>query len=100
MAVSERIFWKIYAGVIGTATTMVAQKLVTKAWEASTGDEPPDPNDPDTPLVHAIIWAVASGLGVGMAQMTMNRYMQKRWNKNMGHGAPGRLKNKLDLDKK
>lgn len=100
MAVSEKIFWKIYAGVIGTATTMVAQKLVTKAWEASTGDEPPDPNDPDTPLTHAVIWALASGLGVGMAQLTMNRLVQKRWNKNMGHSAPGRLKNKLDLDKK
>lgn len=100
MAVSEKIFWKIYAGVLGAATTMAAQKLVTKVWEATTGDEPPDPNDPDTPLTQALIWALASGLGVGVAQLTMNRFVQKRWVRNMGHKAPGPLKNKLDLGKK
>ena len=38
MAVEEKILWKIYAGVLGAATTLLAQKVVTKAWEAATGD--------------------------------------------------------------
>lgn len=100
MALSEKVFWKIYAGVLGAGTTLVAQKLVTKAWEAATGDEPPDPNDPDTPLTSAVIWAIASGLGVGMSQLVMNRFVQRRWLKNMGHRSPGGLSNKLDLSKK
>ncbi|MCC2592821.1 DUF4235 domain-containing protein [Tessaracoccus sp. OS52] len=100
MAVSEKIFWKIYAGVLGATTTLVAQKLVTKIWEATTGDEPPDPNDPETPLSSALIWAISSGLGVGVSQLVMNRFIQRRWLRNMGHNAPGRLINKLDLPRR
>ncbi|MDO5066268.1 MAG: DUF4235 domain-containing protein [Propionibacteriaceae bacterium] len=97
MAVEEKLLWKIYAGAVGAITTLVAQKLVTKAWEAATGDVPPDPNDPDTPLTQAVIWAAASGLGVGMAQLTMNRFMHNRWQSTMGHKGPGRLRNKMDM---
>lgn len=100
MAISEKIFWKVYAGVLGAATTVVAQKLVTKVWEASTGSEPPDPNDPETPLTQAMIWAISSGLGVGMTQLAMNRFVQRRWARNMGRPAPGKLGNKLDINKK
>lgn len=100
MALSEKILWKLYAGVLGAVTTIAAQKLVTLAWEASTGSEPPDPNDPETPLAHALIWAVSSGLGVGIAQLTMNRFVQRRWQQNMGHPAPGKLGNKLDLGRR
>ena len=97
MAVEEKLLWKIYAGALGAATTLLAQKLVTKAWETATGDVPPDPNDPDTPLAQALIWALCSGLGVGMTQLTMNRYMQRRWFSNTGHKSPGQLRNKMDL---
>lgn len=97
MAMTEKLMWKLYAGAIGAVTTIAAQKLVTKLWEASTGDTPPDPNDPDTPLSQALIWAVASGLGVGIAQLTMNRFVQRRWVANFDHKSPGTLRNKLDL---
>ena len=49
MALEEKLVWKIYAGAVGALTTLIAQKLVTKAWEKATGEVPPDPNDPDTP---------------------------------------------------
>ena len=65
MAVEEKILWKIYAGALGAATTLLTQKLITKAWETATGDVPPDPNDPDTPLTQALIWALCSGRGHG-----------------------------------
>ncbi|MEO7586857.1 MAG: DUF4235 domain-containing protein [Arachnia sp.] len=100
MGMSEKVLWKVYAGVLGAVTTLVAQKVVTKVWELSTGDTPPDPNDPDTPLTAALIWAASSGLGVGMAQLAMNRFMQRRWVANMGQKAPGHLFNKLDVSKK
>lgn len=97
MAVSEKLMWKVYAGVLGTVTTIVAQKVVTKVWEASTGDVPPDPNDPETPITQALIWAVASGLGVGVSQIMMNRVVANRWKRNFNQQAPGRLHSKLDL---
>jgi len=96
MQLTQKMIWKIYAGVLGAVTTIAAQKLVTKLWEASTGEAPPDPNDPDTPMSQALIWALASGLGVGVAQLTMNRYMSRHWVKATGAKAPGRLFNKLD----
>jgi len=88
MGMTEKVLWKVYAGVLGAASTLIAQKVVTKVWEMSTGDEPPDPNDPDTPLIKAVIWATASGLGIGISQLVMNRFMQKRWLASMGHKAP------------
>ena len=100
MGLSEKLLWKLYAGLLGAATTLIAQKLVTKIWELSTGDTPPDPNDPDTPLTQALIWAASSGLGVGLTQLAMNRFMQRRWLASTGHMAPGGLANKLDLSKK
>lgn len=97
MAVEEKLIWKIYAGAVGALTTLVAQTVVTKGWEKATGAAPPDPNDPETPVIQAIIWAAASGLGVAVAQITMNRFMHKRWTKAMGHKGPGKLKNKMDF---
>ncbi len=97
MAMTEKLMWKVYAGALGAVTTIVAQKVVTQVWVASTGDTPPDPNDPDTPLTQALVWAVASGLGVGIAQLTMNRFVQRRWVRNFNHASPGKLRNKLDI---
>ena len=97
MALEEKLVWKIYAGAVGALTTLIAQKLVTKAWEKATGEVPPDPNDPDTPLTQAVIWAAASGLGVGMAQLCMNRFMHNRWLSATGHKGPGRLRTKMDM---
>ena len=48
-------------------------------------------------MIQALIWALCSGLGVGMAQLTMNRYMQRRWFSNTGRRSPGRLRNKMDM---
>lgn len=95
MAMTEKIMWKVYAGAVGAVTTIVAQKLVTKVWEVSTGEPPPDPNDPEAPLTQALIWAAASGLGVGMAQLVMNRLVHQRWMANYNHAGPGTLRSKL-----
>ncbi|CAL8967331.1 hypothetical protein TESS_TESS_00062 [Tessaracoccus sp. O5.2] len=97
MALTEKVMWKIYAGVLGALTTLIARKLVTKTWEAATGDPAPDINDPETPVASAIIWAAASGLGVGISQLVMNRYMQRRWMANFAHVGPSRLRTKLDF---
>lgn len=99
MKLTERVIWNIYSGLVGAAATFVAQKVITMAWEAATGEEPPDPNDPEAPFVQALIWAAASGLGVGVTQLTMNRFVTRRWAKNTGHDAPSRLNSLLDVKK-
>ena len=76
---SQNIGFKIYAGLLGTVTTIVTQKLMQAAWKAATGDNPPDPNDPEVPATHAAIWALASGLGLGVSQVALNRFVGRRF---------------------
>ena len=79
MNTSQRMIWNIFAGLIGAATAVVATKLVTKAWEVTTGEAPPAPNDPEVPLRQAVVWMLASGLGISLAQLLMNRFAARQW---------------------
>lgn len=87
MDITEKVIWKVYIGVVGTVTTIAAQKLITYVWRQATGDEPPSPTDPETPWRTAITWAVASGVGVGAAQLVTARLAAKHFHR--GHKAPG-----------
>lgn len=75
------LVWKMYAVLIGTVTTIAATKVMGKVWEVVTGEEPPEPGDPDTPLHLAIVWSAASAIGVGTAQLVTNRGVLKRMRK-------------------
>lgn len=90
MRISQRLVWMIYAGVVGAVATIVSQKAVRGAWRVATGDEPPDPNDPATPLNEALIWSLAGGIGIGISQMMINRFTAARWEKAMGTPAPSK----------
>ncbi len=90
MNVSQRLLWNLYAGAVGALSALIAQKAVRGAWKLATGDEPPDPNDPATPISEAVIWAVAGGIGIGVAQLLTNRLAATQWEKAMGTPAPTR----------
>jgi len=85
---SQKLLWNVYAGAVGALTAVVAQKAVRGMWKIATGQEPPDPNDPATPLNEAVAWALAGGIGIGVAQMLMNRFAATRWQAVMGRPAP------------
>lgn len=95
MKTSEKLVWQVYSGLLGALTTLIAQQAMTRAWKLATGEEPPNPNDPDVPFSEAITWAVATGIGVGVTQLSMNRYMSRRWQTNMGRNVPKTLRNRL-----
>jgi hypothetical protein len=88
MNLSKRLVWSVYATILGTLAATVAAKAVSTVWELSTGDEPPEPNDPEVPLRRALTWAIASGIGVGVAQLMVNRFAAAGWAKVMGTPAP------------
>jgi hypothetical protein len=88
METSKKLLWNLYAGGIGALTTIVAAKVVNGVWQAATGDAPPDPNDPNVPLRRALTWAIASGIGIGLAQLVVNRVAADQWTKAMGTPAP------------
>ena len=95
--VPEKLLWKIYAGVIGAVATIAAQRLVKLGWKVATGDDPPQPTDPETPVVQAISWALASGIGVGVTQILTQRVLAKRWAVEMGGDTPDPGKVKLKI---
>jgi hypothetical protein len=94
MGPTQKLLWKLYVGVIGAVTTVVAQRLVKVAWKLVTGNEPPSPTDPETPVLEAASWALASGIGVGVTQLLTQRMAARHWGKEIGHETPdaGRIK--------
>ena len=75
---NDKILEKAYPAIVGALTTFVAQFVVRKLWQVATGDTPPDPHDPDVPTREAITWFVASSIGVGVAQMLMGRFANRK----------------------
>lgn len=96
-AVSQNIAFRVYAGVLGAVTTIATQKLVKAAWKVATGDNPPDPNDPDVPATEAAIWALASGLGLGVSQVVLNRFMGRRFEAMTGEHLDTASKSKIKI---
>lgn len=88
MNTSQRLLWNLYAGAVGALTTLLAVKAVNSVWELATGDEPPEPNDPEVPLRRALTWAIASGVGIGLSQLLVNRFAANQWSRVMGTPAP------------
>jgi len=94
---SQKLLWNLYAGAVGALTTVVAARAVNRVWELATGDAPPEPNDPSVPLRRALTWAVASGVGIGLSQLLVNRFAAGQWTKVMGTPAPSFNKTSLRI---
>ncbi len=75
----KAIIEKIYTAILSAVVTFLAGFALKKAWTLATGSEPPDPEDPEVPVRQAVTWFVASGVGVGMAQLLFHRGMAKHW---------------------
>jgi hypothetical protein len=97
MGPSQKLLWRIYAGLLGAATTFAAQRLVALGWRLITGNKPPTPTDPETPIVEAVSWAVASAVGVGVTQLVTQRFAAKHWANEMGTTVPDAGKIQLKI---
>ena len=71
---------KIAFGALGAVAGSAAVKVLNSSWTRVTGQEPPDPNDPEVPVVQAIGWVVASALVLAGAQVLVNRFGTRRLN--------------------
>ncbi len=74
----KAIVERVYATLLSTLVTFVAGFALKKVWTAVTGEAPPDPEDPEVPVRQALIWFLASGIGVGVAQLFVSRTTTKR----------------------
>ena len=90
MSATGKLMGKVYAGVDrGGHHDRRAQRLVSLAWKTVTGEEPPSPTDPeDIRPRSAVSWVVASGIGVGVAQLFAQRFAARHWTNETGLDAP------------
>ncbi|HEY6813071.1 MAG TPA: DUF4235 domain-containing protein [Propionibacteriaceae bacterium] len=88
MGPTQKLLWKLYVGVIGAVTTIAAQRLLKAGWKFVTGNEPPSPTDPDTPVVTAVSWAMASAVGMAVTQLLTQRIAARHWEKEIGNDSP------------
>jgi len=97
MGPTQKLLWKLYVGVIGAVTTIAAQRLLKAGWKFVTGDEPPSPTDPETPVITAVSWAMASAVGVAVTQLLTQRLAARHWEKEIGNDSPegGKIKVKI-----
>ena len=85
MDISQKVVWNGYSALVGAVAAIATKKAVDAAWTFVTGEEPPEPNDPDTPTSHAALWVMSMALGVGLSQVLVNRFAARRFEKFTGH---------------
>lgn len=75
---SRTMMGTAYTGGIAAVAALVANKLVHGLWKAATGERPPEPSDPETPVAQAVLWVIASAIGIGLIQLLANRFAARR----------------------
>ncbi|MGB7964219.1 MAG: DUF4235 domain-containing protein [Propionicimonas sp.] len=88
MQMSRKVLWNVYATAVGALTVVIATKALEGAWRLTTGGQPPEPTDPNTPLRQAVAWTVASALGIGVTTVLVNRFAAIQWERAMGEPVP------------
>ncbi len=88
MSVTRNLMFNAYSGAIAALTAVVAHKVVDTLWTVVTGEEPPQPNDPDTPPNKAFAWVLANAIGIGVLGVAANRFAASRWKKFSGEELP------------
>ena len=75
---SKQVLEKIGRALMSAGITFVAGLALKRAWKYTTGNEPPNPEDPQVPTGHAITWFLVSGVGVGLVQLLFQRSLARR----------------------
>ena len=78
--------WTVFGLAATVGATMAARKALSATWKLSTGKQPPsNPEHPDVTIGEAVVWAVASGVAVGLARMFATRKAADYYRRSTGH---------------
>jgi hypothetical protein len=84
------LVWRIVALLAGMAAAASARRLLVVGWRRAGGGDPPlNPAAPGTAWPAALMWAAATGVGVGVARMVMQRGAAEIWQRAAGGYPPG-----------
>jgi hypothetical protein len=84
--------WKAVSSIAGLVGAMVARKLLRVGYRAVRKDTDPespfDPTDARFSTADALLWAVASGVGLAVARIVSARVAAIGWKAATGEAPP------------
>jgi len=88
--VSESGAWKILITAVWAGTAVVVRGLIVRGWERRSGGGPPSNTaDDDTTWREAVIFAIVSGIALGIARIVSDRAAAEAWRRVRGSYPPG-----------
>jgi Protein of unknown function (DUF4235) len=80
MSFAKKYAWKAITLGLGALTGLVTQRFLEVIWKALRGSTPPKvPADRRSSWADALSWAVATGVGVGVARLLAVRSAAALW---------------------
>jgi hypothetical protein len=78
--VSKKYGWKAITLGSGALAGLLTQRLLEAAWKVLRGDvDPPMPADRRSSWTDALSWAIATGVGAGVARLLAVRTAARMW---------------------
>jgi hypothetical protein len=98
----DKLGWKLMGVGTATAAATATRKAAERVYQSGIGEAPPEnPSSPEVPLRQAILWAVLSGVVVGLVRLLVERTAAAAWVRARGELPPGLVKpEKKDKAKK
>ena len=90
MITRERL-WRLESTITGVVGVMIAQRLIRAVYAVIRKQEPRSVFDPDSARFswpNFVLWAVAGGIGLGIAKVVSNRVATIGWEIATGTAPP------------
>ena len=80
MQIVKKYGWKGVSIGVGSLAALATQRLLEVLWRTLRGSTPPKvPADRSASFVDALIWAIATGVGAGVARLLAIRTAAAVW---------------------
>ncbi len=81
--------WKVLGTGSAIVAGIVANKVIGTIWQKAGRDLDIDPNNPDSPVVDAVLYAAVAGVAVGLARTMATRKAAQFYQRSAGHLPQG-----------
>ena len=83
---SEEQTWMLASAGSAAVAALVTRVAARQGWKAATGSRPPrNPAAAGTTWKQAMLWAVTTGMVVGVARVLTERATARTWHRMTGH---------------
>jgi hypothetical protein len=84
------MIWRLVGALAGVLAGWITRKALVAIWHQSKGTDPPsNPAAPSTTWGEALIFTIASAVGIGVARLLAQRGAAAVWEAATGELPPG-----------